>query len=55
MMDVSQPPQEPTPNTRHEWMEIAAGRVCSRCGMAQIKGEFSDAEPCPGTRPAEAV
>jgi len=55
MSQISKPSNEPTPNTRHEWMEIAAGRVCNRCGTAQVKGEFHDSGPCPGARPAEAV
>jgi hypothetical protein len=55
MNQISQPPKEPKPNTQHDWIGIAAGRVCSRCGIAQMKGEFDDPGPCPGARPARAV
>jgi hypothetical protein len=45
----------------HHWQMIAAGRICTRCRLAQAKDEFDDNAPCPkdgdelddGGRPAD--
>jgi hypothetical protein len=30
----------------HRWEQIAVGRVCSTCRIAQATGEFDDAVAC---------
>jgi hypothetical protein len=42
-----------TPNERsederrkHAWRRLALGRVCDRCGITQLTGEFDDAIAC---------
>ena len=30
----------------HHWMNIAAGRVCQVCSLAQADDEFDDTVPC---------
>ena len=32
--------------TKHAWVTIAAGRVCTTCRTSQAKGDFDDAVPC---------
>lgn len=32
--------------TRHRWLAIRVGRVCSVCKVAQATGEFDDDDAC---------
>lgn len=34
----------------HNWQMLAVGRICTRCRLTQVKGEFDDDVPCPADR-----
>lgn len=35
-----------TEHTRHEWLNLRIGRICTVCRCVQVIGRFDEAVPC---------